>query len=141
MTFAIAWKGLIFFLILSLLYPILKGGGSNRKTQRGSLWFCPNEFDHQKKVKQKKNVAKSAKIQVILGGVLPPIMNYVVLNRRRNKKRQVLRWIALRKNFARLVFSLYLMEFLLSNAADDGMVEYSVEITEVSSHTFLAKNS
>ena len=52
-------------------------------------------------------------------------MNYVVLNRRRNKKRQVLRWIALRKNFARLVFSLYLMEFLLSNAADDGMVKYS----------------
>ena len=49
-------------------------------------------------------------------------MNYVVLNRRRNKKRQVLRWIALRKNFARLVFSLYLMEFLLSNAAD-GMEE------------------
>ena len=84
--------------------------------------YHANEFDHQKKVKQKKNVAKSAKIQVILGGVLPPIMNYVVLNRRRNKKRQVLRWIALRKNFARLVFSLYLMEFLLSNAAD-GMEE------------------
>ena len=62
-----------------------------------------------------------------------------MLNRRRNKKRQVLRWIALRKNFARLVFSLYLMEFLLSNAADDGMVKYSVEITEVYSHTFSAK--
>ena len=93
------------------------------------------------KAKKIKNVAKSAKIEVILGSVLPPITNYVVLNRRCNKKRQVLRWIALRKNFARLVFSLYLMEFLLSNAADDGMVEHRVEMTEVYFHTFLAKRS
>ena len=50
------------------------------QTQRGSLWFCPNEFDHQKKkdkAKKIKNVAKSAKIEVILGSVLLPIMNYV----------------------------------------------------------------
>ena len=81
MTFAIAWKGLIFFLILSLLYPILKGGGRKRKYKRrgGASGFVLMSLIIKKKDKAKKikNVAKSAKIEVILGSVLLPIMNYV----------------------------------------------------------------
>ena len=82
MTFAIAWKGLIFFLILSLLYPILKGGGRKRKYKRrgGASGFVLMSLIIKKKkdkAKKIKNVAKSAKIEVILGSVLLPIMNYV----------------------------------------------------------------